>query len=91
MKPAHVNSAVDFQLVRTLARMALRVLEQGRDAPSSESPSRGSPEPKETQETSYGRSRAKPDGDGGEDTGTGHRSTSGAPLPLGRTDDAPSA
>jgi hypothetical protein len=87
MEPARLNSAVDLRLVRTLARMALRVLEQGRDAPPSASPSRVSPEPKGTQETSGERSRAQPKGDDREDAGTTQLSATGAPLPLGRTDD----
>ena len=52
MEPASVSSAVDVRLIRTLAQMALRVLEQGLDAPSSESLSRVSPEPPDTPETS---------------------------------------
>jgi hypothetical protein len=87
MEPAHVNSAVDVRLISTLARMALRLLDQGRDEPSGESPSRGSPEQQEKQETSCDRSRAKPDGGGCEDAGTARRSPTGTPLPLGSTDD----
>ncbi len=91
MEPAHVNSAVDVRLIRILARMALRILEQGLDEPSGERLSRGSPEPKRTQETSCDRSRAKPDGDGGQDAGSTHRSATGVRLPWGRTDDVPPA
>jgi hypothetical protein len=87
MEPARVNSAVDAQLVRTLARMALQILDQELNAPSSESLSRGSPEPKGAQETSRDNSHAKPDGDGGADRGTTRRSPTDAPLALGSTDD----
>jgi hypothetical protein len=91
MEPASVTSPIDVRLIRTLAKMALRVLEQGRDAPSSESPSRVSPGPKGTQETSCDRSRAQPDGDGGEDAGTARRSPTGVPLAVGSADDVPPA
>jgi len=59
MEPASVSSAVDMRLIRILARMALRVLDQGLDAPSSESPSRVSPEPPETPETSWDASKGR--------------------------------
>jgi hypothetical protein len=52
MEPASVTSAIDLRLIRTLAKMALHVLEQGLDEPSSESLSRVHPEPPETPETS---------------------------------------
>jgi hypothetical protein len=52
MEPASASSAIDTQLIRTLAQMALRVLNQGLDEPSSESLSRVRPEPPETPETS---------------------------------------
>jgi hypothetical protein len=77
MEPASVTSAIDLRLIRTLAKMALRVLEQGRDAPSRESPSRVSPEHQGTPETSRDGSPGKPDGDGCKDAGSRHRSTPG--------------
>jgi hypothetical protein len=52
MEPASAASAVDLQLVRILARMVLRLLDQGQDAPSRESLLRVRPEPPETPETS---------------------------------------
>jgi hypothetical protein len=52
MEPASAASAVDLQLVRILARMVLRLLDQGQDAPSRESLSPVRPEPPETPETS---------------------------------------
>lgn len=91
MEPARVSSAVDMRLIRILAKMALRILDTGLDGPPSESFSRVSPGQQETQDTSRDGSRGRPDGDGYEDPGTGHRSAPGAPLPLGSTDDIHSA
>jgi hypothetical protein len=91
MGPAHVNSAVDLRLIRTLARMAMQILDQGLDAPSRERLSRVSPEPKGTPETSCASSRATPQGDGGEDAGAASPSPTGAPLAAGSVDDVPPA
>jgi hypothetical protein len=52
MEPARVSFSFNSQLIYILARMALRVLEQGLDAPSSKDLSRVCPEPPETPETS---------------------------------------
>jgi hypothetical protein len=89
MDQARLSSAIDVQLIRTLAKMALQLLNKGLDEPSSESPSHVSRRHKGTQEASYDGSRAKPTGDGYKDAGPGHRSAPGAPLTLGRADDAP--
>jgi hypothetical protein len=53
MEPASVTSAIETRLIRILAQMALRVLDQGHDYPPSESPAYVSPEPPETPETSW--------------------------------------
>jgi hypothetical protein len=52
MEPASVSSAVDTRLIRILAQMAMQLLDQGLDAPSSKDLSRVRPEPPETLETS---------------------------------------
>jgi hypothetical protein len=52
MEPASASSGFDAKLIRILTQMALRVLDQGLDAPSRERPSRMRPEPPETPETS---------------------------------------
>jgi hypothetical protein len=50
MGPASLSSAIDMRLIRTLAKIALRILDKGLDEPSSESLSHVSPEHKGTQE-----------------------------------------
>jgi hypothetical protein len=52
MEPASVTSAIDSRLIRILAQMALRVLDQGLDAPSRERLSQASPEHPDTPEPS---------------------------------------
>ena len=52
MEPASASSGFDATLIRILTQMALRVLDQGADAPSRERLSRGSPEHPEPPETS---------------------------------------
>jgi hypothetical protein len=59
MEPTSMGSAVDVRLIRILAKMALQILDQGLDTPSRESPSRGSPEPPETPETSWDASKGR--------------------------------
>jgi hypothetical protein len=87
MEPVRLSSEIDTRLIRTLAKMALRILDKGLDEPSSASLSPMSPEHKGTQETSCDSSRAKPQRDGCEDAVTARRSPTGAPLALVSTDD----
>jgi hypothetical protein len=53
MEPPSATSAIDARLIRILAQMALRVLNQGLNEPSSERLARVRPEHPETPETSW--------------------------------------
>jgi len=59
MDPASVSSATDLRLIHILAKMALRILDQGVDAPSRESLSRVSPEHLETPDPSGDASKGR--------------------------------
>ena len=59
MEPASATSAIDSRLIRILAQMAMQILDQRQEEPSSERLSPGSPEHPEPSESSWDASKGR--------------------------------